>query len=88
MIDIINRFKTLTYNIGFIKKELFDIQNTSLTKNDIVWMKHNYKDRYFADPFLIDENEQTERNSEEHISAEKSDLLVLRAGEFHGRNLM
>lgn len=58
MIEIINRFKTLTYNIGFVKKELFDIQNTSLTKNDIIWMKHHYKDRYFADPFLIDENEK------------------------------
>ena len=37
------------WNIGFASI------GDSLTPTNIRWMKHNYKDRWFADPFIIDE---------------------------------
>lgn len=53
MLSIINKFKILTYNIGFVKKPISDIISDGFKKNDIVWLKHNYKDRFFADPFML-----------------------------------
>lgn len=44
-------FKVLTYNIGIIRKSIGDV--LSNTDNEIIWLKHKYKDRFFADPFLI-----------------------------------
>ncbi len=49
---IINKFRILTYNIGFIAKPIKDIVKYGIQAGDIVWVKHNYKDRFFADPFL------------------------------------
>ena len=48
-------FKILTYNVGIIKKDIASVLKDD--KNDIVWMKHNYKDRFFADPFLIKQDD-------------------------------
>lgn len=48
-------FKVLTYNIGIIKKSISDIFSNS--DQDIVWLKHKYKDRFFADPFLIKQDD-------------------------------
>lgn len=56
--NIINKFKILTYNIGFISKDVNLVMKDGIQKGDIVWLKHQYKDRFFADPFLIDENER------------------------------
>ena len=53
MLSIINKFKILTYNIGFVKKSISEIISDGFKKNEIVWLKHNYKDRFFADPFMI-----------------------------------
>ena len=49
---IFDKFKILTYNIGFIKKPINDVIKNGVEKGDIAWLKHNYKDRFFADPFL------------------------------------
>ena len=53
MLSIINKFKILTYNVGFVKKSISEIISDGFKKNEIVWLKHNYKDRFFADPFMI-----------------------------------
>ena len=52
------KFEILTYNVGFINKALPDVLKNGLEKGDIHWMKHKYKDRFFADPFLINENKE------------------------------
>lgn len=54
--NILNRFKECTYNVGFVEKRIEDILVSGIGKNDIMWMKHNYRDRFFADPFLIKED--------------------------------
>ena len=47
-----------TWNIGFIESSSREIvaSNDSLLR--VHWLKHNYKDRFFADPFVlsVDEN--------------------------------
>ena len=47
------KFEILTYNVGFITKGLDAVMEEGIKKGDIVWMKHRYKDRFFADPFLL-----------------------------------
>lgn len=47
---IIDKFRIQTYNIGFIKKNIGKVLDEGLLKNDVVWLKHGYKDRFFADP--------------------------------------
>lgn len=45
-----------SWNIGFVEESLDDILygNGALT---IQWMKHNFTDRWFADPFILDVDE-------------------------------
>ena len=49
----IKEYLTATkYNIGFLDNKLKDIiQGADISVN---WMKHSYKDRWFADPFILD----------------------------------
>lgn len=54
---VLNCFKECTYNIGFIKKKIENVMLEGICEGDIVWLKHNYKDRFFADPFLIKEDD-------------------------------
>lgn len=49
---------TQQYNIGFVTKPLVRIIHEGIQKNDIVWMKHPYKDRFFADPFLLKQDQE------------------------------
>ncbi len=51
-----DKFKILTYNVGFIYKPIYEVLESGIRSGDIVWMNHTYKDRYFADPFMIDED--------------------------------
>lgn len=53
---IMDKFRIMTYNIGFIKEPIDDIIEHGIAENSIVWMKHKYKDRFFADPFLLDKD--------------------------------
>lgn len=46
------RLKIQTYNIGFITKPIDGVISSGLGQGDIHWMSHNYRDRFFADPFL------------------------------------
>lgn len=53
--SIIDKMKVVAWNIGFIEKDV----KTLLVNNkyNIVWLKHHYHDRFFADPFLLEEND-------------------------------
>lgn len=51
------KFEILTYNVGFITKGLDAVMENGISKGDIIWMKHPYKDRFFADPFLFKSDE-------------------------------
>lgn len=53
---IYNKFLIMTYNVGFVTKGVNKIFTNKIQQGDIVWLKHKYKDRYFADPFLIKED--------------------------------
>lgn len=49
----IKEYLTATkYNIGFADNKLKDIINGEPIR--VNWMKHQYKDRWFADPFILD----------------------------------
>lgn len=47
-----NYIKETKYNIGFIDGNLQSVMEGKPIK--VNWMKHNYKDRWFADPFILD----------------------------------
>ncbi len=49
---ISNYIKETKYNIGFVEDDLSAIMEGKSIK--INWLKHNYKDRWFADPFIMD----------------------------------
>lgn len=52
MNKLLNYIKATRYNIGFVNESLDDIVvGKQITVN---WLKHSYKDRWFADPFILD----------------------------------
>lgn len=53
--SIISYIKDTKYNIGFIDGDLDSILNGEPIK--INWLRHSYKDRWFADPFILDIND-------------------------------
>lgn len=54
--NLYKKFLIQTYNIGIIKKPIGKILSNGIGKGDIVWLKHSFKDRFFADPFMIKED--------------------------------
>lgn len=42
-----------TWNIGFIEQKIDDVIVSTETKVHVHWVKHHYKDRFFADPFIL-----------------------------------
>lgn len=53
------KIKKLTeerWNVGFIQNSIEDILNNSPLK--VNWIKHNYKNSWFADPFILDVTEK------------------------------
>lgn len=50
-----DKFKILTYNIGIIEKKVDTVIENGIGSGEIRWLKHSYKDRFFADPFLVKE---------------------------------
>ena len=50
---IINYIKETKYNIGFIDGSLKNVIEEDLPLK-VNWLKHDYKDRWFADPFILD----------------------------------
>lgn len=49
---IISYIKATKYNIGFIDGDLQSVMEGKPIK--VNWVKHHYKDRWFADPFILD----------------------------------
>ena len=49
---IIDYIKKTKYNIGFIDGDIESVINGKPIK--VKWLKHHYKDRWFADPFILD----------------------------------
>ena len=50
--SLLDYIKAIRYNIGFVKENVDDVINGKpITVN---WLKHSYKDRWFADPFILD----------------------------------
>ena len=56
--NIVEKFKIQTYNVGFINKGIDKCLSEGLGQGDIAWLKHHYRDRFFADPFLFDEDNE------------------------------
>lgn len=52
---IIEYIKDYKYNIGFVENDLQSIIDGDPIK--VNWLKHPYKNRWFADPFILDVNE-------------------------------
>jgi len=52
MSKLLEYFKATKYNIGFVDGNLESIIEGEPIK--VNWMKHSYKDRWFADPFILD----------------------------------
>ncbi len=54
---VINKLYYQTWNIGFIEKSIQDVVASDDTDFVVKWVKHNYKDRFFADPFILSVND-------------------------------
>lgn len=50
MKKIIEKLSFFHYNVGFFPLGC----KITIEKPNIIWMKHNYRDRFFADPFILD----------------------------------
>ena len=48
-----------TWNIGFVESSSENIVKSDSSQIQVHWMKHQYRDRFFADPFILsaDDNE-------------------------------
>ena len=42
-----------TWNIGFVERSINDILLSDDNEVKVNWVKHSYKDRFFADPFIL-----------------------------------
>ena len=84
---ILNKFKVVAWNIGFIEKS---IENLLSGENyHISWMRHNYNDRFFADPFVLSCNEDTITIlAEEYNFVEAKGKIVKLAVELKTKKLL
>jgi hypothetical protein len=57
MNNFFQKFSDHAWNIGFIKKNIASFVEDKGSYDRIFWLKHGYKDRYFADPFILNVNE-------------------------------
>lgn len=47
-----------TWNIGFVETDVESIVSSSDRQVEVHWVKHTYKDRFFADPFILSVDEK------------------------------
>ena len=52
LIKHIKKFSDERWNIGFFENSLDSIMKGETVR--VKWMKHTYRDRWFADPFILD----------------------------------
>lgn len=50
---LINKAYYHTWNIGFVEMSAEAIVSSKETSIEVHWIKHQYKDRFFADPFIL-----------------------------------
>lgn len=50
---ILDKLYYNTWNIGFVEADVKDIVSSDTKQVDVHWVKHSYKDRFFADPFIL-----------------------------------
>lgn len=50
------KFKLGIYNVGIIKKDVKSLLEGE--EYEVIWLNHKYKDRFFADPFLLCEDKE------------------------------
>ena len=55
---LLRKFRIQTYNVGFVTKGIDAVMTDGIGQGDIIWLKHDYKDRFFADPFLWDYDDE------------------------------
>ena len=55
--SILDKTRVVAWNIGFIEQDVKDLLNNDDYR--IIWMKHRYHDRFFADPFLLEEDDNS-----------------------------
>lgn len=48
-----------TWNIGFIEENINNVITSDNENFHVNWVKHNYKDRFFADPFILSINDSS-----------------------------
>lgn len=46
-----------TWNIGFVESDIYSIIKSDNCEVNVHWVKHDYKDRFFADPFILSIND-------------------------------
>jgi hypothetical protein len=63
---LIRKFKLSQWNIGFVRNDIKSILSEGKTVLDIHWVKHSYRDRFFADPFIL-----SVRDNEIHVLVEE-----------------
>ena len=51
--SILNKVYYHTWNIGFVEKSVEAIVSSKETSIEVHWIKHQYKNRFFADPFIL-----------------------------------
>ena len=75
---IIDKFKIQTYNVGIINKKFDLVMEEDISSKDIVWLKKKKNDRFYADPFLWDEDEENYYIlAEEYFFWEEKGKIVL-----------
>jgi hypothetical protein len=50
---LIHKFKLFNWNIGFVRNDIENILSEQKIVLEINWVKHSYRDRFFADPFIL-----------------------------------
>lgn len=82
------KFIIETYNIGFISTPVEHILSAGIAKDSITWMKHGYRDRFFADPFLLDSDDNNYYVlCEEYIFSRMKGTITLLTVDRHGYSL-
>lgn len=57
MSQIIRKLSYNTWNIGIIERRIEDVLFKSNIDYEVHWVKHDYRDRFFADPFIYSVDE-------------------------------
>lgn len=51
--NLLSKLYYHTWNIGFIEQSIESVLTSKESMFPVHWVKHNYKNRFFADPFLL-----------------------------------